>query len=121
MNRRGFFKVISTFLLFFQFIFLTKRVLAKKPDTSLNLIDEQDTLAKAMQYRHNAGKASAARTNKKAFCYNCSKYNLCMDGDTVCKPLTAEILKKAQAAPCQIFKGKNVSKNGWCLSWDARS
>ncbi len=103
----------------FQFVFLTKRAKAEKSDD--NLIDEQDTLAKAMQYRHDASKASAARTDKKAFCHNCSKYNVCMDGDGACKPLKAKDLKKAEAAPCQIFKSKTVARNGWCLSWESKS
>ncbi len=86
-----------------------------------NLMDENDTLAKAMQYKHDASKASPMRTDKKAFCYNCSKYNVCMAGDTSCKPLDAQALKTAEYAPCQIFNGKVVAKNGWCLSWQAKA
>jgi len=81
------------------------------------MLDENDTLAKAMQYKADASKASAMRANKKAFCYNCSKYNVCMAGDATCKPLDKAALAKAEAASCQIFKGKLVAKNGWCLSW----
>lgn len=84
-----------------------------------NLISETDTLAKAMQYKHDATKAQL-RTDKKAICGNCAKYNLCMDGDTACKPLAAKDLKTADAAPCQIFKAKIVKKDGWCLSWQAK-
>lgn len=91
---------------------------AKKAD---NLIDENDTLAKAMQYKHDAAKAPAMRTNKKAFCYNCSKYNKCMEGDKSCKPLDGKTLKTATAAPCEIFQKKLVAKNGWCLSWQAKA
>jgi hypothetical protein len=86
-----------------------------------NLIDENDSLAKAMQYKHDAAQAPAMRTNKKAFCYNCSKYNVCMSGDDACKPLSKADLAKADAAPCQIFKAKLVAKNGWCLSWQEMS
>lgn len=85
-----------------------------------NLIDEKDTLASAMQYKHDATKI-AMRTDKKAICLNCAKYNLCMDGDKECKPLSAADLKKADAAPCQIFKGKTVKAAGWCLSWQKKA
>ena len=86
-----------------------------------NLIDEKDSLASAMQYRHDASKAPAMRTNKKADCNNCAKYNVCMDGDKDCKPLSAKELKGAKYAPCQIFKGKVVAGKGWCLSWQAKA
>ena len=93
-----------------------KKEAAKGPK---NLISENDTLAKAMQYKHDATQAKL-RTNKKAVCNNCAKYNLCMDGDKTCKPLSAKALKKAEAAPCQIFKEKVVAGKGWCLSWQAK-
>ncbi len=122
MNRRMFLRVTSTIFLAIQFTFLNlKESKAEKSAKDNNLIDEQDTMAKALKYHHDAAKAPAIRTNKKAFCYNCAKYNLCMDGDTGCKTLTAKALEKAQAAPCQLFKGKNVTRAGWCLSWQARS
>ena len=92
----------------------------KKAKASDNLISEEDTLAKAMQYKHDATNAGL-RTDKKAICANCAKYNLCMDGDTSCKPLDAKALKTASAAPCQIFKAKLVAKEGWCLSWQAKA
>ncbi len=91
-----------------------------KSKQAKNLLDPNDTLAKAMQYKHDASKAGPVRSNKKAFCYNCSKYNVCMEGDKSCKPLSAAELKKSEVAPCQIFKGKVVKKNGWCLSWQAK-
>lgn len=121
MSRRIFFKLTGKVFLFFQFFFLTGKVQARKTEKNLNFIDERDTLARAMQYCHDAGKASVARTNKGAFCYNCSKYNLCMDGDTNCKPLKTRVLKRSKGAPCQIFKAKYVAKKGWCLSWNVKS
>ncbi len=84
------------------------------------LLDPNDTLAKAMQYKHEASKVGPMRTDKKAFCNNCAKYNLCMAGDKACKPLSAAALKTADAAPCQIFKGQ-VKAKGWCLSWQAKA
>lgn len=86
----------------------------------MKMLDENDPMGKAMQYKADASKASNLRTDKKAFCHNCAKYNVCMDGDTDCKPLDAKALKTANAAPCQIFKGSLVTKEGWCLSWQAK-
>lgn len=122
MNRRKTLKLLSLIpvLASLPIVIEAKQASKTKPK-SQPLIDEKDTLAKAMQYRHEASKAPAMRTNKKAFCYNCSKYNVCMDGDKACKPLDAKALKAANQAPCQIFKGKDVAKNGWCLSWQAKS
>lgn len=85
-----------------------------------NMLDPNDTLAKAMQYKADASQVGPMRADKKAFCSNCAKYNVCMDGDKECKPLGAADLAKATAAPCQIFKGKVVAKDGWCLSWQAK-
>lgn len=119
MNRRTTLKLLSALPLAAALpsVALAKDEKAKKA----NLIDENNPLAKAMQYKHDASKAPAMRTNKKAFCYNCAKYNKCMDGDTSCKPLDAKTLKTANAAPCQIFKEALVAKDGWCLSWQAMS
>ncbi len=80
---------------------------------SANALGEQEPLAKAMQYVEDASKASPARSDKKANCANCSKYNKCAPADTKCKPAPAS----AAYAPCEIFSGKVVAKNGWCLSW----
>lgn len=122
MKRRDSLKVLSTLPLVAAFpqVALGKEAAkpASKPAPKAggNLLDENDTLAKAMQYKHDASKVGPMRTDKKAFCNNCSKYNLCMDGNKGCKPLAKKDLAKAPAAPCQIFKG-NVKAKGWCLSW----
>ncbi len=84
------------------------------------LIDPNEPLAKAMQYKHDASKVGPMRTDKKAFCNNCSKYNVCAAADKACKPLAADALKKADSASCQIFPGKVVKGKGWCLSWQAK-
>lgn len=124
MDRRDALKLISSLPLVATFPALANaapeaaKTAGKAP---ANLIDENDTLAKAMQYKHDAAKAPAMRTDKKAFCYNCAKYNVCMDGDKSCKPLDSKSLASAEYAPCQIFNGKVVAKNGWCLSWQAKA
>lgn len=121
MNHRNFLKLMGFVCLgvLFSFFINPKKAGAKKTKP-INLLDEKDTLAQAMKYHHDAGKA-AIRTDKKAFCHNCSKYNVCMEGDKSCKPLTAKALSQAKAAPCQIFKAKFVAMKGWCLSWEAKS
>lgn len=118
MNRRLILKLLSSVPLlgFFSAIDLAQ---AEAPAKG-KMLDENDPMAKAMQYKADATKA-AMRTDKKALCSNCAKYNVCMDGDTACKPLDAKALKAATAAPCQIFKGSNVAKDGWCLSWQAKA
>lgn len=78
-----------------------------------NALGTQEPLAKAMQYVEDANKASAARTDKKSSCANCSKYNKCAPADSACKPVAAG----ATYGPCEIFAGKTVAKSGWCLSW----
>jgi len=124
MNRRNALKVLSALPLVTSLPALAQMSDPKKPAPAPaakanNMLDENDTLAKAMQYKADAAKAPAMRTNKQAFCYNCAKYNICMTGDTACKPLDKAALAKADAAPCQIFKAKLVAKSGWCLSWQA--
>jgi hypothetical protein len=79
----------------------------------LPALGEAEPLAKAMQYVADASKASAARTDKKANCENCAKFNICAPADKTCKPAA----KTAAQAPCEIFAGKSVAKAGWCLSW----
>lgn len=125
MKRRHSLKLLSTLPLLAAF---PTQVWAehheKKKDAkagAMPMLDESEPLAKGLQYRADASKAPAMRTNKKSFCHNCAKYNVCMDGDSSCKPLSAAELKTAKAAPCQLFKGKAVAKEGWCLSWTAKS
>ena len=119
MDRRKSLKLISALPLIAAF---PSTALGKaKKAAGRGLISEKDPLASAMQYKHDASKVGPMRTNKKAFCDNCAKYNVCMDGDQGCKPLSAAALKKADKAPCQIFKGKDVKAKGWCLSWQAKA
>ena len=75
-------------------------------------LPESDPLGNAMKYKADASKAGPERTNKKAFCNNCAKFNKCAPGAT-CKT----VAKSAAYAPCEIFAGKEVSRNGWCMSW----
>ena len=81
-----------------------------------NALGEAEPLAKGMQYVEDASKAGPARTDKKANCANCQKYPKCSPADTSCKPV-----EKDGYGPCEIFAGKVVSKNGWCLSWTKKA
>jgi len=81
-----------------------------------NLLSETDGLGKAMQYKHEASKAGPIRSNKKALCNNCAKWNVCNEADKTCKPGKAT----AAHAPCSVFPGKVVANKGWCLSWQAK-
>ncbi len=78
-----------------------------------NALGEAEPLAKAMRYVADASKAGPERADKKANCYNCQKWNKCSAADAACKPGS----KEAAYAPCEIFAGKAVAKNGWCMSW----
>ena len=78
-----------------------------------NALSETEPLSKAMKYVADASKAGPERADKKADCFNCQKWNKCSAADTACKPGA----KAAAHAPCEIFAGKVVAKNGWCMSW----
>ena len=83
-----------------------------------NLMGEGEPLAKAMKYKHDANAVKGIRTNKKAFCNNCDRWNKCNETDKACKTGA-----DANAAynPCNLFPGKTVANKGWCLSWQAKS
>lgn len=78
-----------------------------------NALSETEPLSKAMKYVADASKSGPERADKKANCANCQKFNKCSAADTACKPGA----KDAAYAPCEIFAGKVVAKNGWCMSW----
>lgn len=68
-------------------------------------LSEDDPSAKALNYHHDA--AAAPRTDKAGtpakdqFCHNCQFVQA----------------TSGQWRPCQIFPGKEVNENGWCMSW----
>lgn len=86
---------------------------AKTAAAPANALGDQEPLAKAMQYVADASKAGASRTDKKANCLNCAKFNQCAPADSTCKT----VAKGSEYAPCSIFAGKAVAAKGWCLSW----
>lgn len=68
-------------------------------------LSPDDPQAKALQYVHDATQAN--RTDKggvaasEQFCSNCQFIQA----------------SEGEWRPCQIFPGKAVNENGWCVSW----
>lgn len=70
---------------------------ADRPKLSLD-----DPQAKALNYVHDAGKATDNPAYKEgAHCANCLQWT---GGD-------------AQWGGCNIFPGKRVNRDGWCTAW----
>ena len=68
-------------------------------------LSEDDPMAKAMKYVHDASKVDPATRNNPAPEQNCANCALVQgnDGDAW--------------RPCQIFPGKAVAAAGWCSVW----
>ena len=66
---------------------------------------EDDTMAAAMKYTHDASTVDPATRNNPAPEQNCANCALAQgaEGETW--------------VPCQIFPGKAVNANGWCSVW----
>ena len=65
-------------------------------------ISEDDPMAKALNYVHDAGDADAAKRTQGSYCNNCVLYAGEPDDEW---------------AGCSIFPGKAVSGAGWCNVW----
>lgn len=68
-------------------------------------LSEDDPQAVGMKYVHDASTVDAASRANPAAVQNCANCALIQgnDGDTW--------------RPCQIFAGKVVNANGWCMVW----
>lgn len=68
-------------------------------------LTEDDPMAQAMKYTHDASTVDPASRNNPAADQNCANCALVQgaDGDAW--------------RPCQIFPGKAVNANGWCSVW----
>lgn len=68
-------------------------------------LSEDDPQAAAMKYVHDASTVDPASRANPAAVQNCANCALIQgnDGDTW--------------RPCQIFAGKVVNANGWCMVW----
>ena len=68
-------------------------------------VAEDDPMAAAMKYTHDASTVDAGSRSKPDAVQNCANCALIQgnEGDTW--------------RPCQIFPGKAVNANGWCTVW----
>jgi hypothetical protein len=72
---------------------------------NLPQLSEDDAMAKALNYVHDASTADEATRAADRFCYNCSLYAGEADDEW---------------AGCSIFPGKAVAGSGWCSAWTPR-
>ena len=73
--------------------------------SDLPQLSEDDPMAKAMKYTHDASTVDPSTRNNPAADQTCANCALIQgdDGDAW--------------RPCQIFPGKAVAANGWCSVW----
>ena len=74
-------------------------------------LEESDTMAQALGYKHDAARVDPKQFPSRAgaeganeFCRNCVHY---------------QGLPDRPWAPCTIFPGRLVNANGWCSAWAA--
>lgn len=66
---------------------------------------EDDPAAKGLGYVHDASKASNPKHKPDQFCHNC---NLVRSDS-------------GEWRACQLFPGKAVNADGWCMAWVKKS
>ena len=71
-------------------------------DATLPKVAEEDPMAKALNYVHDARTVDAAKRPSDRFCNNCALYAGGSD---------------EAWAGCSIFPGKAVAGQGWCSAW----
>lgn len=74
-------------------------------------VDPASSLAQSLQFTYDAATLpQSAPRNPNEFCHNCQFFQAqAAQGDS------------PQWAPCTVFSGKLVNRNGWCSSWVAQS
>ena len=65
-------------------------------------VSEDDPMAKALNYVHDAGTVDAAKRFSDRYCNNCVLFAGSVDDEW---------------AGCSIFPGKAVAGRGWCTAW----
>ncbi len=65
-------------------------------------VNEDDPMAKALNYVHDAKTVDAAKRFSDRYCNNCALYAGSADDEW---------------AACSIFPGKVVAGKGWCSAW----
>ena len=98
LSRRGFVKATGAAATVITAGFGTSAI----GSTDLPKVSEDDPMAKALGYVHDARKVDAAQRFSDRFCNNCALYAGKAD---------------AEWAKCSIFPGKVVAGEGWCRSW----
>ncbi len=73
--------------------------------SDLPKLSEDDPMAKAMKYTHDASTVDPSARNNPAPEQNCANFALIQGEDG------------AEWRPCQIFPGKAVAAAGWCSVW----
>ena len=73
--------------------------------SDLPQLSEDDPMAQAMKYTHDAATVDPASRNNPAEVQNCANCALIQGEDG------------AEWRPCQIFPGKAVAAAGWCSVW----
>ena len=68
-------------------------------------VREDDPMAKALNYVHDAGTVDAAKRFSDRYCNNCALFAGSVDDEW---------------AGCSIFPGKAVAGAGWCSAWAPR-
>ena len=71
----------------------------------LQRVAEDDPMAKALNYVHDAQAVDAAKRLADSYCNNCALYAGNSDDEW---------------AGCSIFPGKVVAGQGWCSAWAAK-
>jgi hypothetical protein len=74
--------------------------------SDLPRVNEDDPMAKALSYVHDAKSVDAAKRPSDRFCYNCALFAGSPEDEW---------------AGCSIFPGKVVAGPGWCSAWAPKS
>lgn len=89
--------------------FANRGVAADKAQPPAPHVTLDDPQAKALQYVNDATKATrpdkGGTKGADQFCHNCQF----LQGDS------------GEWRPCQIFAGKEVNENGWCITWTPKT
>ncbi len=75
---------------------------AVRAESDLPRVDEQDPMARALNYAEDATSVDAAKRFSDHFCNNCVLY---------------AGIPEDEWAVCSIFPGKVVAGRGWCSAW----
>ena len=77
-------------------------LLASRPGHAQEKVDENDQVAKSLNYKHDANAVTDAKRSADQFCYNCQLY---------------QGQESEEWAACAIFQNKLVAGKGWCSAW----